>query len=291
VRRTASAPVDGIVRATLSGVIGAIRGYGARMTLHVDPAELAGRLARDAHGRPLGEVETVFEDKDEGGSRFVGIDTDEGRVVVPVDGAEIDPTVYAIDLPYMVDRINGAPTIAPDVVDLDAETERKVAEHFGIEPQRKERPIRPVPEPTTPMEPPVVEAEPAEPEPPEEEVVLAEEQLLVDTQRVPAQRVRLRKEIVTEEVTVTVVLRHEELVIEREPIEPGGPPPESADAPKLEEPMEIVLWAEEPVVTTRAVPAERVRVVRTLGSQQQDLTAQLRRERASFDHAPGDEPQ
>ena len=56
-----------------------------------------------------------------------------------------------------------------------------------------------------------------------------------------------------------------------------------------DEPMEIVLWAEEPVVSTRAVPAERVRVLRTQGSQQQDLTTQLRRERASFDNAPGDE--
>ena len=247
----------------------------------------------------------MFEDKDEGGSRFVGIDTDEGRVVVPVDGAEIDPTVYAIDLPYMIDRINGAPTIAPDVQDLDDETERKVAKHFGIEaPARKDPPVRAVPEPTAPMEPPVeAEAEevreeepplpatiPAEPEPTGEEVVLTEEQLLVDTERVPAQRVRLRKEIVTEEVTVTVVLRHEELVIEREPIQPGDTPPEAADAPKLDEPMEIVLWAEEPVVTTRAVPTERVRVLRTQGSQQQDLTTQLRRERASFDNAPGDEP-
>jgi uncharacterized protein (TIGR02271 family) len=276
------------------------------MSLKVDPAELAGRLARDAHGRPLGEVESVFEDKDGGGSRFVGIDTDEGRVVVPVDGAEIDPTVYAIDLPYMIDRINGAPTIAPDVQDLDDETERKVAKHFGIEaPARKAPPVRAVPEPTAPMEPPVeAEAEevqeedepplpatiPAEPEPTGEEVVLTEEPLLVDTERVPAQRVRLRKEIVTEEVTVTVVLRHEELVIEREPIQPGDTPPEASDAPQLDEPMEIVLWAEEPVVTTRAVPTERVRVLRTQGSQQQDLTTQLRRERASFDNAPGDEP-
>src|SRR3954454_24874251 len=266
------------------------------MSLHVDPAELAGRLARDAHGRPLGEVETVFEDKDEGGSRFVGIDTDEGLVVVPVEGAEMDPTVYAIDLPYMIDRISGAPTISPETEDLDAETERRVVEHFGIEAPSPEPPppeptVRPVPEPTATLEPVVeIEPEPVETEPAGEEVVLSEEQLVVETERVPAQHVRVRKEMVEEEVTVTVVLRHEELVIEREPIQPNDLPAESADGPKLDEPpIEIVLWAEEPVVSTRAVPTERVRVLRTLGSQQQDLTAQLRRERASFDHTPGDE--
>jgi hypothetical protein len=102
------------------------------MSLHVEPAELTGRLARDAHGRPLGEVETVFPDADGSGSRFVGIDMADGRVVVPVDGAEVDPTVYAIDLPYMVDRINGAPTISPETEELDPETERRVVEHFGV---------------------------------------------------------------------------------------------------------------------------------------------------------------
>jgi len=260
------------------------------MSLQVEPAELAGRLARDAHGRPLGEIETVFADADGSGSRFVGIDTAEGRVVVPVDGAEVDPTVYALDLPYMVDRISGAPTIPPETDELDPETERRVVEHFGIE-------ETPPAEETAPLETALTVVEPdvepeLEPEPdPADEVVLTEEQLVVDTERVPAQHVRVRKEIVEEEVTITVVLRHEELVIEREPITPGDVPAQTAGGPRLDEPpIEIVLWAEEPVVTTRAVPTERVRVLRTLGSQQQDLTAQLRRERASFDHATGDEP-
>src|SRR4051812_13007078 len=106
---------------------------GHRMSLQVEPAELAGRLARDAHGRPLGEVETVFADEDGAASRFVGIDTANGRVVVPVDGAEVDPTVYAIDLPFMSDRISGAPTVSPETDELDPETERRVVEHFGVE--------------------------------------------------------------------------------------------------------------------------------------------------------------
>jgi uncharacterized protein (TIGR02271 family) len=264
----------------------ALPGYGARMSLQVEPAELAGRLARDAHGRPLGEVETVFADEDGAASRFVGIDTADGRVVVPVDGAEVDPSVYALDLPYMADRINGAPTISPELEKLDPETERRVVAHFGSEaapePEPEHEPA-PEPEPTAMMK--------LEPEPAADEVVLTEEQLVVETERVPAQHVRVRKEIVEEEVTLTVVLRHEELVIEREPIAPGDAPSETANGPRLDEPpIEIVLWAEEPVVSTRAVPTERVRVLRTVGSQQQDLTAQLRRERASFDHPTGDDP-
>src|SRR3982750_4712056 len=101
------------------------------MSLQVEPAELAGRLARDAHGRPLGEVETVFADEDGASSRFVGIDTAEGRGGVPVEGAEGDPSVYALDLPFMADRISGAPTISPEIEELDPETERRVVEHFA----------------------------------------------------------------------------------------------------------------------------------------------------------------
>jgi uncharacterized protein (TIGR02271 family) len=261
---------------------------GRRMSLDVEPAELAGRLARDAHGRPLGEVEAVFDGRE---TRFVGIDTQRGRVVVPVDRAEVDPVVYALDLPYMSDRISEAPTVAPDAETLDADVERRVIAHFGgTEPPAAE--ATEVMEPVADDELPtaaVPTAAPPEPEP-GDELTLTEEQLVVESERLPAQRVRIRKEIVEEQVTVTVTLRHEELVIEREPIEPGDAPPESADGPKLdEEPIEIVLWAEEPVVSTRAVPTEKVRVLRTLGSEQRDLTAQLRRERATFEHPTEEE--
>jgi uncharacterized protein (TIGR02271 family) len=264
------------------------------MSLNVDPAELTGRLARDAHGRPLGEVETVFADEDGASSRFIGIDTSEGCVVVPADGAEVDPTVYALDLPFMADRIVGAPKVSPEIEELDPDTERRVIAHFGMQPEPivalapapPEPEPAPEPEPTPETEPTVPLSEPVDTG---EEVMLSEEQLVVETERVPAQHVRVRKEIVEEEVTLTVVLRHEELIIEREPITPGEVPAQTAGGPRLDEPpIEIVLWAEEPVVTTRAVPSERVRVMRTLGSQQQDITTQLRHERASLDHTGED---
>src|SRR3954447_643341 len=54
------------------------------------------------------------------------------------------------------------------------------------------------------------------------EVVAAEEQLKVDKQRRPHERVRLRKDVVTEEVTITVPLRREVVRLERVPIEPGS---------------------------------------------------------------------
>ncbi|WKK71888.1 DUF2382 domain-containing protein [Rathayibacter oskolensis] len=59
-------------------------------------------------------------------------------------------------------------------------------------------------------------------------VIRSEERLEVTTVRTATERVRIRRVIVTEERTVTVSLRREELVIEREPLDGAvgdSPPP------------------------------------------------------------------
>ncbi len=76
----------------------------------------------------------------------------------------------------------------------------------------------------------------------------SEERLHVGTQPVEAGRARLRKFIVTENVTQTVPVSHEEVRIEREPITDGNVG-QAMDGPALsEEEHEIVLHAERPVV-------------------------------------------
>lgn len=103
---------------------------------------------------------------------------------------------------------------------------------------------------------------------PEERVdaVLHQERAHVDVRRVPRERVRVRREVVTEEVTVVVAVRREVLRVEREPLDAGtghlagagtgGPGPAAAPA----QPLELVLSEERPVVHLEVVPYERVRV-------------------------------
>lgn len=102
----------------------------------------------------------------------------------------------------------------------------------------------------------------------------SEERLRVGTRRTATERVRLRKVIVTEEVTQTVVVRREELRIEREPI--GGGP--ATDQGASDEPYEIVLYAERPVVRTEVVPVERVRVTKEIVTEQVAVSEELRSE-------------
>lgn len=118
-------------------------------------------------------------------------------------------------------------------------------------------------------------------------VVRSEERLDVTTAWTPTERLRVRKVVVTEERTVTVTLRREELVIEREPLDPepldGAEGPSSGATP---EPITLVLHAEEPVLTTRVVPVERVHVMIDRIIAMQSTTETVRKERVDVRTVP-----
>ena len=111
----------------------------------------------------------------------------------------------------------------------------------------------------------------------------SEEHLNVGTQRVEAGRARLRKYVVTENVTRTVPVAHEEVVLEREPIT-GGNVGNALDGPAIsEEEHEVVLHAEQPVVAKEAVPVERVRLDTETVTEQQTVTDTVRKEQVELD--------
>jgi uncharacterized protein (TIGR02271 family) len=119
----------------------------------------------------------------------------------------------------------------------------------------------------------------------------SEEQLRVGTQQVEAGKARLRKYVVTENVTQTVPVSHEEVRIEREPITEGNMP-SATDGPAIsEEEHEVVLHAEQPVVQKEAVPVERVRLDTQTVQEQQTVSDEVRKEQIDTDGDvyPGDE--
>ena len=88
----------------------------------------------------------------------------------------------------------------------------------------------------------------------------SEEELRVGTAQRETGRARLRKYVVTENVTQTVPVQREEVRVEREPITDANRDAATSGADISEEEHEVVLHAEEPVVEKRAVPKERVRL-------------------------------
>ncbi len=111
----------------------------------------------------------------------------------------------------------------------------------------------------------------------------SEERLTVGTQRVESGVARLRKYVVTENVTETVPVSHEEIRVEREPIT-DATIGNALDGPAIsEEEHEVVLHAERPVVAKEAVPVERVRLDKTTVTDQETVTDTVRKEQIEFD--------
>ena len=106
----------------------------------------------------------------------------------------------------------------------------------------------------------------------------SEEQLHVGTENRETGRARLRKYVVTENVTQTVPVQREEVRVEREPITDANRDA-AFDGPAIsEEEHEVTLHEERPVVKKEAVPVERVRLDKETVTDEQTVTEEVRKE-------------
>jgi len=116
----------------------------------------------------------------------------------------------------------------------------------------------------------------------------SEEELRVGTTERESGRARLRKYVVTENVTQTVPVKREEVRIEREPITDANAD-DAMDGPAIsEEEHEVVLHEEEVVVDKRAVPKERVRMDKEVEVEQREVSEDLSKEQVEVLDAEGE---
>jgi uncharacterized protein (TIGR02271 family) len=106
----------------------------------------------------------------------------------------------------------------------------------------------------------------------------SEERLHVGTEQVQAGRARLRKHVVTENVTQTVPVSHEEVRLEREPITDANRGQATSGADISEEEHEVTLHAERPVTDKETVPVERVRLGTETVTEDHEVSENLRKE-------------
>ncbi len=112
----------------------------------------------------------------------------------------------------------------------------------------------------------------------DDSMTLSEERVNVGTERHEAGRVRLRKHVVTENVTKTVPVEREEVVVERVPadgdkghIDDGG------------ETAEVTLHEETPVVDKETVATEEVRLGKKTVTDQETVNTEVRKEEVDTD--------
>jgi uncharacterized protein (TIGR02271 family) len=111
----------------------------------------------------------------------------------------------------------------------------------------------------------------------------SEERLTVGTRSEEVGRARLRKYVVTENVTESVPVTREEVRVEREPITDANVG-NAMDGPAIsEEEHEVTLHAERAVVEKEAVPVERVRLDKTTVTDEERVSENLRKEEIEVD--------
>ena len=222
------------------------------MSLTAD--QLAG-LTDDAHvldadGRRLGRVKHIYDSDRAGELTWVSVATDgPGRRsrFVPLQGARLDGP--DLRLAYAGDLVDGSPEVSDDD-EVDSTQEGRLRAHYGLDASTGGGIT----------------------------MIRSEERLAVAMRVEAIARVRVTKYIVTEEVTHTFTLRREEIRVEHLPAAGSDSSAAASDTAFDDGVEEIVLYAEVPVLETRVVPVEVVRVSKHTIVEQQQVSADLARE-------------
>jgi hypothetical protein len=155
-----------------------------------------GRTVRDRDGNELGTLTSLYLDSETSSPAWAGVKRGRLRgteTIVPLgDASEAGDD---LQLPYESERFDNAPDIDPDV-ELTEEQERLLHEHYGRE--------------WTPSSASGEETDTA--------MTRSEEEVSFTKRPVKrAERVRLKKVLVQDEVTETVPVRREEIRLETDP--------------------------------------------------------------------------
>ncbi|MFD7315268.1 DUF2382 domain-containing protein [Streptomyces sp. NPDC059883] len=115
-----------------------------------------------------------------------------------------------------------------------------------------------------------------------EELIRSEEQLHVSTEEHEVGHARLRKVVVTENVTTSVPLSHEEVRVIHEAIAPEDR--SGIRGSRIGEAQtEVTLHAEQPVIRKESVPVERVRMETEKVTEQKEVSTEVRKEQIEYD--------
>jgi stress response protein YsnF/sporulation protein YlmC with PRC-barrel domain len=114
----------------------------------------------------------------------------------------------------------------------------------------------------------------------------SEEEIHVEVQRRASGKARLHKFVEIEDVEETIPIRHEEVRLEREPITEQNRAAALSGTEISESEHEVTLHEDQPVVDTRVVPKERVRMRVEERVEQKTVHGRVRKERIESDLSP-----
>jgi uncharacterized protein (TIGR02271 family) len=248
-----------------------------------DYAAWIGHQVVDSAGEKVGKVSEIFVDDETGRPEWLAISTGmfaKRSSFVPLQGASADGDQLVIE--YDKDKVKDAPQVDDDgdghltpaeeqelyrYYDRQMTTSTVAAENGTVAAENG----------TVAPEAGTVGYDTSGPTT-DDAMTRSEEQVRVGTRTQESGRARLRKYVVTEMVTQTVPVSHEEVRIEREPITDANRGA-ATDGPAIsEEEHEVVLHEEQPVVEKEVVPVERVRLATETVTNEQTVNTEVRKE-------------
>ena len=240
---------------------------------------LEGKTLLASGHQKVGKITGVFNDVKTGLPEWVAVSTGMfGRheTLVPTRGSHLEGE--DLEVPFDKDVVKDAPHHDPSD-ELTVDEERALFKHYHLDYEDAKAPVDAAVAPAPSPGPRRDEVARAETKHGADELILHEERATAGTEQTTTGRARLRKVVVTEQQTLTVPVRHEEVRVVREPL---GPNEEVVDDRVFDDQeIGVTLHAERPVVTTETVATERVRLETSTVTEDAHVDATVRREQVS----------
>ena len=281
-----------------------------------NPEDLRGVNVTTGAGDKLGKVDEVYLDNETGKPEWAAVKTGlfgSNVSLVPLSAADFDGT--SLQVPFDKDQVKGAPNHDPGA-EISADDERELFTYYGIPyggdtvtatggPSNADTDTATTGTGYTDTSTTgtgytdtattgtgfadtagSVGHDTSGPNT-DDAMTRSEERLHVGTEQVETGRARLRKYITTETVTQTVPVSREEVVVEREPITDANIGNAMAGGELTEEEHEVTLHEERPVVAKETVPVERIRLGTETVTEEQTVSADVRKENIEVDGVDG----
>ena len=232
------------------------------MTTTEELQSMEGQTAVDVNGAKLGKIGQIYVDDRTGQPLWVTITTGmfgTKQSFAPLHGSR--PDGGDLHLAVTKDMVTDAPGVEADGHIEDSENEALYTYYDGYLGGRDGIQGHDTSGPAT-----------------DDAMTRSEERLHVGTEQADAGRARLRKYVVTENVTQTVPVSHEEVRLEREPVTGANRGAATSGSDISEDEHEVTLRAERPVVNKETVPVERVRLGTETVTEDHEVSETLRKE-------------
>ncbi len=280
-----------------------------------DPTQLSGVDVQDSDGGKIGKVTDVYLDDQTSKPEWAAVKTGMfgGHVsLVPLANASFDGE--ALKVPYDKDQVKNAPHQDP-AQELSPQQEAEIFDHYGVayggdtvtaktggqgKPESAQtgnkRQTRGEGEQQSGQRAGSGEDRERQTGGPghdtsgentDKAMTRSEEQLHVGTEQVHGGTARLRKYVVTEDVTKTVPVSHEEVRVQREPITDANRGEAMSGGELTEEEHEVTLHAEKPVVNKETVPVERVKLGTETVTEEHTVNESVGKEQIEMDDESG----